>query len=81
MLTPIADTFAHNRAVAPDAMALIRQLERERAQALILLAMIGRADAEAVASLEHIGHVPDEFARSLGRQAREMVARYKLTEI
>lgn len=40
--TPIADAFAHNRAVLPDAMALIRQLERSRALMLSDLVKLTR---------------------------------------
>jgi hypothetical protein len=38
--TPIADAFAYGRPVMPDAMALIRKLERDRAELIQIAAIL-----------------------------------------
>lgn len=49
--TPIADAFAQNRAVLPDAMNLIRTLERQRAALLAFVRLVRDKDDAAIADL------------------------------
>lgn len=49
--TPIADAFAQNRAVLPDAMNLIRELERQRAALLAFVRLVRDKDDAAIAEV------------------------------
>lgn len=81
--TPISDALMgknipHVFSTA-EGRTLMRRLERERAECLLLLASVARVDAEAVASLEALGVDVPEQSRVIGREAARLVATFKLT--